>query len=127
MYVASCSYADVQEDSFENGCVGPSWNVTEHIGVSGDSISDVLINLAARFSTKTENIGFDPDGDVTRVTVSIHEHFGGRAATEEDKEKWREGNRRLYLADYVFTIKKTENVNLSENIETLKTIGVSIV
>ena len=94
-----------EEDVWENGCIGKSSTSDGRDTFSDDTLPGLIEKLKA-FAGTDDDIDclFDSCDEYGRLDIQVMECADGTVASNNEIEQWKAGNRRLWLACYIFRI-----------------------
>lgn len=100
----------VEEDTYANGCVGKPQCVSDRqMRFSGHTLDDLISALMEFTGVETRDaLLLDACDEEGRLDIQVYETEEGYPALKRDIEKWKEGERRLWLAEYSFKIERVE-------------------
>jgi len=110
----------IEEDSYEKGCLlnRSHWQVMQdYVGIF-DSMQQLTQYLANHFGLPIELSGWEVEDGSIRCQVLENEQ--GSTPTDYEVGMWKEGKKRMWLADYGVDIRLASPVNATdEQIELL--------
>lgn len=117
----------IEEDQYENGCIpDTSRSCPTRPDVTGKTLDALLQAIADIFGVDRSSIMVD-EWNTGGITLSRHEFITGGKATEDAIAQWKMGKRKLFLADYMFVVSETNDVDFTKMTkDEIKSLGISI-
>ena len=95
-----------EEDNYEHGCdPDTAFSFGDNQVFKGDTIEDVLKEIRSFVGVgEAHELELDACGEEGRVDIQVLETYEGRTADEEDIERWKRGDLKLWASTYSFEI-----------------------
>ena len=109
----------IEQDIFETGCeLGTGSGYYVDLRFSSETIRGLLRSVAEFFDVEPDAMLIDACDEEGRLDVQLYENDEGMKATLSELKEWKEGKRRLWLADYSFRVEQVERrtVSLGSNV-----------
>ena len=119
-----------EEDVYNKGVIGGTNEWSEHVGVEGESLDDVLSKLLKELYLEKDEAGVTVWSDESRIDITFMGDENNAVASEEEIEEWKKGDLRLWYVTvlcYVEKHKKDSSVPEEEMEKFAKENGFDLV
>ena len=100
----------IQEDHYENGCVGESREFGFIKTVQAPTLKELLSKVKNEYC---HDIQFNPEDGDNFPFIEVLENSEGYEACETELAKWKKGSLKLWLAHYTFFIELIETKDIA--------------
>ena len=125
-YVCSYVEKEAQEDDYQEGLVSETsvLTVSESQDIEAPTLGELIQKLGKYYCLDIDTVYFPADADThtDRFCYNRMEDAEGDTPSEEMEEQWKQGQVKLYLAEFTFFIEKREMVAVKE----FATAGVTV-
>lgn len=113
MYVTNGNIKSVEEDDFLEGCIPETYFLVElNVSFKSKTKKEIIEKIKRFYNVNDDDILLNSCDEAGRVDIQILENEYGEKADNEEIEKWKKGNVKLYLATYTHIVQKLEKVYL---------------
>jgi len=132
-YRATYLMADTEEDIYSEGCQ-PGTGVcklSQKVNREADTLNGLIEKLAQEWGfNENPREGWimmrDDDRDTVRIIYQHHENADGMTMTDTEREQWKKGEIKMWLADYSFTVEKVPAETLRIEDDEAASIGLEV-
>ena len=79
--------------------------MADNVDITSAMLAGLIEAIGNRFGFDLDDLWL-PEQELTCVGYNRHENEAGEEPTKKQKQLWKRGKEKLYLADYFFTVEK---------------------